>query len=166
MDEIHLSMLHYDLKIVRIPNTELTQCAYGLLNLLFLSSREFFSLTQTNEEISLIINDSDLSHFPVDIQNIAPTTFKAFEATASGPTDVVYRLSKPLAEAGISIFYISTFETNLVLIAEGDIPVALDVLKTRFKISSEGGRFRCRGTTSGSSLSTPSFGVGMGMRSG
>lgn len=43
-------------------------------------------------------------------------------------------MSEPLSQAGISIFYVSTFETDFLLIPEGDLPKALDVLKKKFTV--------------------------------
>ncbi len=43
-------------------------------------------------------------------------------------TGVLSSLSEPLARAGISIFAISTFETDIILIRETDLEKARDAL--------------------------------------
>ena len=42
---------------------------------------------------------------------------------------VLYSISKPLAEKGISIFVISTFDTDYVMVKEDKLSLAIEVLE-------------------------------------
>jgi len=53
-------------------------------------------------------------------------------------TGVVHALSDPLAKAGISIFYMSTSETDFTLVPEERIYDAIDCLEEEFTIMTEG----------------------------
>ncbi len=86
------------------------------------------SMTRTEEELSLVVNDADL---PTDVQ--AERRWRAFKV--QGPLDfaltgVLAKLSGALAEAGISLFALSTYDTDYVLVREGDVAVARHALAT------------------------------------
>lgn len=89
--------------------------------------RGFFSLTQTRDELSLVCSEE-----------IIPTTIKAERGRTllrvAGPLDfaligVLASLACPLAEAGISIFVISTFDTDYLLVPHQDLPQAITSLE-------------------------------------
>jgi hypothetical protein len=42
---------------------------------------------------------------------------------------VLAALAAPLAEAGISVFAVSTFDTDYLLVRENDLPAALEALR-------------------------------------
>ncbi len=47
---------------------------------------------------------------------------------------VVYSLSKPLTEAGLHVFYLSTFRTGFVLLPEEDLLQGLSALHSDWEI--------------------------------
>lgn len=75
---------------------------------------DFFSITKTPEEISVVTSDSEMNGYEkVD------KGWKVFKV--QGPLDfsltgILSSLSTPLAEMGISIFAISTFDTDYILV--------------------------------------------------
>lgn len=44
-------------------------------------------------------------------------------------TGILLELAKPLAEAGISIFAVSTFDTDYVLVRSNKLSIAIEVLR-------------------------------------
>lgn len=79
----------------------------------------FFSVTRTSEELSVVCPEADV---PSDIR--AEVGFRLFRV--EGPLDfslvgVLASLLSPLAEAGISVFAVSTHDTDYVLVREGDL---------------------------------------------
>jgi hypothetical protein len=86
----------------------------------------FFSLTKTHNELSIVCSQEEI---PENIR--AEKNWRAF--MLEGPQDmysvgIIAKLSVPLAKAGISIFNISTYETDYVLIEEKNLAKAKKVL--------------------------------------
>lgn len=80
------------------------------------------SMTRTEEELSLVLSEADV---PKDVR--AERGWRAFKV--HGPLDfaltgILARLSGALAEAGISLFALSTYDTDYILVREGDVAAA------------------------------------------
>lgn len=107
-----------------------------LLRLLFFSSRRkdrFFSITETEEGVSLIVDEHSLSYFPRDcLSNISPPyrAIRIFEGPdAIDEIGYVGRLSGALASHDIKpLIYLSTFNSDILLVIEHHFDSALDVL--------------------------------------
>jgi hypothetical protein len=89
-------------------------------------SREFTSVTRTMDELSVVCAH-DL--VPAGVPTEGP--WRAFRV--KGPIvmtliGVVAALANPLADAGISIFAISTFDTDYILVHEPDFEAAVGAL--------------------------------------
>ena len=81
------------------------------------SASTLFSVTATDAETSIVCHASSV---PAKAKRQGP--FVAFEVT--GPLDfaltgVLHALLTPLAEAGVSVFTISTFDTDWILVRAG-----------------------------------------------
>jgi hypothetical protein len=89
----------------------------------------FFSLTQTAEELSIVCEQS---HVPADVAAIERDwrALKLEGPIPFGETGVVAGLSRPLAEAGIGIFVISTYDTDYLLVKATDLARACDALRS------------------------------------
>lgn len=79
----------------------------------------FFSLTRTDDELSLVVPAECLPDGAEQVE----AGWRA--AAVVGPLDfsligILRGLSSVLADAGISIFAISTYDTDLILVREGD----------------------------------------------
>ena len=79
-------------------------------------------MTRTDEELSLVLSEADV---PRDMR--AERGWRAFKV--QGPLDfaltgIMARLSGVLAEAGISLFALSTYDTDYILVREGDVVAA------------------------------------------
>jgi hypothetical protein len=79
-----------------------------------------------NRELSIICAESAV---PEGVR--AETGFRAMEVV--GPLDfsaigILASLAAPLAEAGISILAVATFDTDVVLVREGDLEAAIAAL--------------------------------------
>jgi hypothetical protein len=86
----------------------------------------FFSITRTSDELSI-----------VTLQVLVPANVSSDKGWSAfkvhGPFDfsevgVVNSLTSPLAQAGISIFAISTFDTDYLMVKEGKVAEAVEVL--------------------------------------
>lgn len=89
-------------------------------------SREFTSVTRTKDELSVVCARDDV---PDGVPMEGP--WRALRV--KGPLvmtliGVVAALANPLANAGISIFAISTFDTDYILVHEPDFDAAVGAL--------------------------------------
>jgi uncharacterized protein len=87
----------------------------------------FWSITRTEDELSIVLPEALAS--PTWRQE---TGFRALKVR--GPLDfalvgVMARLTRPLAEAAVSIIAISTFDTDYVLVRDSDLARAVDALQ-------------------------------------
>ena len=91
------------------------------------TEEEFFSITRTADELSLVCS-----------QDLVPEgilcerewrCLRVAGTMAFSTVGVVAGLSRPLAEAGIGIFVVSTFDTDYLLAKEHDWPQVIDVLR-------------------------------------
>jgi GNAT superfamily N-acetyltransferase len=87
----------------------------------------FVSVTRTPSELSIVCAEERV---PRDVR--AETGWRAFQL--AGPLDlslvgVLASLLRPLAAAGIAVFTLSTFETDYVLVHEGAVGSATEVLR-------------------------------------
>jgi len=91
------------------------------------TSVEFFSITKTKQELSIVCPQEKI---PAGI--LFEKDWRAFmlKSILDGvySVGVISSLSRPLAENGISIFNISTYETNYILVEEKNLEKAIKVL--------------------------------------
>lgn len=90
----------------------------------------FISFTKTRDEISLVVESSALPD-----NQFANVGWKPFKLT--GPLDfslvgVLQKVIQPLSENGISIFTISTFDTDYILVKKEQVEEAIELLKKMF----------------------------------
>ena len=87
----------------------------------------FVTVSRTTEELSITA-----------LQRVVPPEvrcerdYRAFRVRGPLPLDLIgilAAIADPLAEAGLSIFAISTFDTDYVLVKSGDLPAAVEALE-------------------------------------
>ena len=89
--------------------------------------RSFFSVTQTNEELSVVCREDERL-----AGALVEAGWRCFKVR--GPLDfsdigVLAGIAEPLASAGISLFCISTFDTDYILVREDALERAILVLR-------------------------------------
>ena len=116
---LRLSVLQQTFAICRLEkNTPIPEWA--------LRGAQFSSITASSEEISIVC---DQSVVPPDVKAV-----KGWRALkVEGPLDlsmtgVVASLTAPLAEAGISVFTLSTYDTDYILVKAERLEDAVRVL--------------------------------------
>lgn len=90
-------------------------------------SDPFVTVSRTRDELSVVCPEARL---PAEAK--AERGWRGFKV--EGPLDfaltgILARLAAPLAKAGISIFAISTFDTDYLLVRTGDLEAATSVLQ-------------------------------------
>jgi len=90
------------------------------------AKESFWSVTRTPEGLSIVCPEAD-----VPPETHAERGWLALHVDGPLPfsmTGVLSSLSEPLASAGIPMFAISTFETDIILVRETDLARARDAL--------------------------------------
>ncbi|MPN14820.1 hypothetical protein SDC9_162149 [bioreactor metagenome] len=90
----------------------------------------FFSITRTPEELSIVCQESVIPvNAPADIKAERGWNCLKIEGPLDfGLTGILAGISRTLAEHGISIFAISTYDTDYILVKETDMKHALKAL--------------------------------------
>ena len=87
----------------------------------------FSSITRTREELSIVCPENVV---PAEVKQVSGwRMFKVEGPLDFGLTGVLASVAAPLAEAGISIFSIATFNTDYVLVKEAKVAEAVKVLQ-------------------------------------
>lgn len=89
---------------------------------------DFFSITKTNDELSIVCKQENV---PDDV--ISESDWRGLKVL--GPLDfsligILAAISKILAESGISIFAISTYDTDYILLKEEHLSAGMNALES------------------------------------
>jgi len=140
-----ISLLPVRLQLLTFPKESLPYVTHAILkNVLFKKQNKFFSYTENSMEISIIADVETIKNdFP---KNNSPTCpglcicedpFRALQIDNEFGLEMsgkrINDLSAPLAQAGISIFYLSTYQTDFIFVKEKRIPLVVSVLKKSFQ---------------------------------
>jgi hypothetical protein len=117
---LSLRVIQSTLAIVRLPpGSDLPWWAE--------ESGEFLSLTRTPDETSVVC---DARRVPESVR--AERSYRGLRVEGTVPfeaTGVLASLAVPLADAGVPIFVISTYDTDYLLVPESWLTTAIDVLR-------------------------------------
>lgn len=121
---LKLKLLDLNLSIAKVDNFDVTGEKF--------KKSKFVSITKTEDEVSLVIETKY-----IDDNWSTSTGWKAMMAV--GPLDfslvgIIKEISEILAEAGVSVFTISTFDTDYILVKDSQLSLALEKLKAKFQI--------------------------------
>ena len=90
-------------------------------------SGSFYSVTRTDDETSVVCEETAVG--PTMQCETGWRVIKIDETLDFSLTGVLNSLAAPLTKAGISVFAVSTFTTDYVLVKEADIADALECLR-------------------------------------
>src|SRR5713226_4878135 len=87
----------------------------------------FFSVTRTGDELSIV---TELSLVPIGVQSQSGwRVLKVHGPFVLSEIGVLAALATPLAEARVSLFAVSTFDTDYLLVASETLPAAIAALE-------------------------------------
>lgn len=121
MDRLRLSVFPGRLSVFRLnPGEPLPD---------WVLTGSFYAVTRTPEELSIVC---EADRIPEGIPSVAG--WRALKV--EGPLDfaligILAGIAGTLADAGISLFAISTFDTDYILVREGDLPRAIQAIRGR-----------------------------------
>ncbi|MFH2218315.1 MAG: ACT domain-containing protein [Pseudomonadota bacterium] len=88
----------------------------------------FLSVTRTPDELSIICNETHI--LKEDRCSIGWRRLQVKGPLDFSETGILSVLSRPLADAGIPIFALSTYETDCILVKEKDLARAVEALES------------------------------------
>ncbi len=97
-----------------------------------LAAAPISSITRTAHELSIVCASADV---PGGLR--CETAFRAFAVEGAldfSATGILSSLLNPLADAGISIFSISTFDTDYILVRNASLQAAMSALREKFAV--------------------------------
>ncbi len=93
------------------------------------SAGELFSITQTVDELSVVCDEDTVPNGVTS--ELGWRCLKAHGPFEFSMVGVLASLTGPLADAGISIFALSTYDTDYLLVKEENLESAIEVLSER-----------------------------------
>lgn len=118
MNNLSLTILPERLAICRLPPNDYLPATLG--------RARFWSVTRTDEEYSIVLPEENVS--PGWQAETGWRGLKVQEPLDFDLTGILASLVEPLAGAGVSIFAISTYDTDYILVREKDLEKAKQVL--------------------------------------
>ncbi|KAM8897224.1 cytosolic arginine sensor for mTORC1 subunit 2 isoform 3-T3 [Spinachia spinachia] len=129
---MELHILEHSLKVASIAKEGIQICTHGLVKLAFLASRtscKFFSLTETPEDYTLIVDEEGFKELPQSEHiSVADATWVALNVVSGGGnasnsqpigvTKIAKSVIAPLADHNISVFMLSTYQTDFILVSQ------------------------------------------------
>ena len=89
----------------------------------------FYSLTRTEAELTIVCPEAHLA--PGTTSETGWRCFKVQGLLDFSEIGIIFSLSQPLAENGVSVFVISTFDTDYFMVKEKDLSKAIDALTAK-----------------------------------
>ncbi|KAI9014954.1 hypothetical protein BC832DRAFT_546898 [Gaertneriomyces semiglobifer] len=136
-----ISILPMRLQLLTLPRENLSMVMSAVVrNLYYRKNDAFFSLTENALEVSIVADVESVSRdFPTPAQcpglAICPDPFRALQIDNDAAYGMdhsakrINEISAPLAKAGVSIFYLSTYQTDYVFVKERRMPLVVSTLQ-------------------------------------
>lgn len=136
----HICIQSEKLSVISIKNEFVPKCAWWLIKEYGLnkkSSPTFSSLIMDNDGLSLACNPASISTLQFLVKpeefTVSPQLWRALIINVTGTAfelpGAVYFLANTLSREGLSIFHISTFESEVFLIQDSDVDKAVSILQ-------------------------------------
>ncbi|XP_030593925.1 cytosolic arginine sensor for mTORC1 subunit 1 isoform X2 [Archocentrus centrarchus] len=148
-----LHILDHRLRVTNISKNGLVNFTHPLIKLIFLRNRtrcKFFSLTETPENYTVVLDEEGFKelqpseHLQVESSiwlplNVVSNGNASSSSQAVGVTKIAKSVIAPLAQQHVSVFMLSTYQTDFILVKEKDLSVVISTLEEEFSIYKEVG---------------------------
>ncbi|XP_061836963.1 cytosolic arginine sensor for mTORC1 subunit 1 [Nerophis lumbriciformis] len=148
-----LHILDHRLRVTSIAKSGLVHFTHPLIKLIFLRNRtrcKFLSLTETPENYTVVLDEEGFKelrpseHLQVESSvwlplNVASNANASVGSQAVGVTKIAKSVIAPLARQHVSVFMLSTYQTDFILVREKDLSVVVRTLEEEFNIYKEVG---------------------------
>ncbi|KAM3939632.1 cytosolic arginine sensor for mTORC1 subunit 1 [Leptodactylus fuscus] len=141
-----LQLLEHRVRVTSIDKSGLWFYTHPIVKLLFLRHRtrcNFFSLTETPEDYTLMLDEEGFAELPKsDFLHVAENTWRVLNVLSNGiQTGGVTKIAKsviaPLAEHNVSVLMLSTYQTDYILVREDDLTMVFQTLLGELTIYKE-----------------------------
>ncbi|XP_062445874.1 cytosolic arginine sensor for mTORC1 subunit 1 isoform X3 [Rhea pennata] len=146
-----LHILEHRVRVLSVARRGLWLYTHPLVKLLFLPQRcrcKFFSLTETPEDYTIMLDEEGFKELPPsEFMQVADSTWLVLNVVsngrassscqATGVTKIAKSVIVPLAEHNVSVLMLSTYQTDFILVREKDLPVVIHTLAGEFDIYKE-----------------------------
>ncbi|XP_068594510.1 cytosolic arginine sensor for mTORC1 subunit 1 [Brachionichthys hirsutus] len=148
-----LHILDHRLRVTSISKNGLVDFTHPLIKLIFLRNRtrcKFFSLTETPENYTVVLDEEGFKelqlseHLKMESSiwlplNVVSNVNASSSSQAVGVTKIAKSVIAPLAQQHVSVFMLSTYQTDFILVKEKDLSVVIGTLEEEFNIYKEVG---------------------------
>lgn len=138
MSNAKLVMLPAKFCLASLKKADYPSCTQAILRCVFFPKREdsFFSFTEAEEEISLIMDsesgkDLKSAECNILIEDDHWRSVKRHEKLSLDEVGVVHAISRPLSEAGVSLLYLSTYCSSFIMVREDRFQDSLTILRNQ-----------------------------------
>ncbi|XP_064248727.1 cytosolic arginine sensor for mTORC1 subunit 1 isoform X1 [Passer domesticus] len=128
-----LHILEHRVRVLSLARRGLWLYTHPLLKLLFLPQRcrcKFFSLTETPEDYTVMLDEEGFKELPPsEFMQVADSTWLVLSVVsngreppgcqATGVTKIARSVIAPLAEHHVSVLMLSTYQTDFILVSDG-----------------------------------------------
>lgn len=134
------TLLPDSLRLCHIEKEHREICAFAILKLMFFTPQDqhhFWSISETEDEMSLLIPDKFFDFFPPDALNASDIwrPIQRFKKTSYTEVGVVAALSAPLARGRIPLLYLSTYLSAFILVQAKNVNAATICLQSgKFRV--------------------------------
>ena len=87
----------------------------------------FYSITRTEEELTIVCAETLVARGTTS--EIGWRCFKVEGPLGFSEIGIIFSLTQPLARSGVSVFVLSTFDTDYLMVKEKDLSEAIDALR-------------------------------------
>jgi len=118
--------------ISNLNQEERKETAYALLKSLFFSDSLFFSFTETEDEVSVLVEEVDLPNFQEHSLATADEwiPIERFKKVNLNEIGVISTVSQILSAANVSLLYLSTVFSSYVMVRVTDLELTKMILQT------------------------------------
>ncbi|KAK6473497.1 cytosolic arginine sensor for mTORC1 subunit 2 [Huso huso] len=149
---MELHILEHSLKVASIAKEGIQFFTHGLIKLAFLPSKtrcKFFTLTETPEDYTIIVDEEGfkgklcfekgaacvrVSVWLRQQLNVVSGGGSSSSSQPIGVTKIAKSVIAPLADHNISVFMLSTYQTDFILVRERDLPLVMHTLSSEFTL--------------------------------
>eukprot|EP01121_Diplochlamys_sp_Union-15-3_P011781 TRINITY_DN3447_c0_g1_i2.p1 TRINITY_DN3447_c0_g1~~TRINITY_DN3447_c0_g1_i2.p1 ORF type:complete len:166 (+),score=14.95 TRINITY_DN3447_c0_g1_i2:282-779(+) len=122
LESLTFMLLPQTLRLCGLTKEDRPACAHALLKTLFFREEEttFLSFTETEDEISLLLPNNVLSFYSnANLSKFGRwNVIERFKKKSLNEVGVISSLSTPIAQAKVSMLYISTFSSAFIMVEE------------------------------------------------
>ena len=148
---LELHILEYSLRMATITKDAIANYTHYLIKIALLPNSRpgFFSFTESKEDYSITLEEKAFQELPKGsglscsdcLWNVMTVSAGAMDCTghAMGISKIVNSIIRPLADNGVSLFCMSTYQGDFILVKQQDLASAIHCLSGRFKIFDEAG---------------------------